>query len=694
MPSFCSAVTIEILYTDASGVGFKDNEPLTEEQRSLLEETGNNAQTLGQARKNALEYAIGLLENKLTSSNAIRVEVSFSSLGQNVLASAGPKYITYFSSAPNIGYATALAENIRSTQLIDSTEAHIEVFFGEYNAFDYGLHEEGSSSLDTIDFATVAIHEIIHGLGFFSFLESDGSFHKPPNRQAQATTIYDLQMYSEREGDFIINLTQGERSQSATSNTDLLWDGTGRPQGNTACSYASRMTELKPDGAVSDGKPQLYSPTSFSNGSSISHVSIGARDIMEPFYPLPRDLDLSMGMLKDIGWNVQYDGFPPDCAPTGITVTPSRIVTTELGGEATFTVSLDSEPASNVRIPLRVSDPSEATISTNSLLFTTQNWSSAQAVNIRGVNDYETDGSQPYRIELGEAVSSDRFYNGYDPQDILGTNEEGLIVSPTTVNVNEGGRETFTVKLNAQPSENVTVNVSVDENNSDVTVNPSNLVFTTSDYGDAQTVTVSAAQDEDAEDETAILSIRITGGGQDLVVNIKDDDEKGLIVSPTTVNVNEGGRETFTVKLNAQPSENVTVNVSVDENNSDVTVNPSNLVFTTSNYGDAQTVTVSAAQDEDEEDETAILSIGITGGGQDFVINTAVVNVTVKDSAPSSSGGGGGCAIATTNSSAENIFKNGLLNWVLIVFASLSAILVRRYSSRKDFTRPGFKRDS
>ena len=61
MPSFCSAVTIEILYTDASGVGFKDNEPLTEEQRSLLEETGNNAQTLGQARKNALEYAIGLL---------------------------------------------------------------------------------------------------------------------------------------------------------------------------------------------------------------------------------------------------------------------------------------------------------------------------------------------------------------------------------------------------------------------------------------------------------------------------------------------------------------------------------------------------------------------------------------------------------------------------------------------------------
>ena len=692
MPSFCAAVTIEILYTDASGVGFKDNEPLTEEQRSLLEETGNNAQTLGQARKNALEYAIGLLENKLTSSNAIRVEVSFSSLGQNVLASAGPKYITYFSSAPNIGYATALAENIRSTQLIDSTEAHIEVFFGEYNAFDYGLHEEGSSSLDTIDFATVAIHEIIHGLGFFSFLESDGSFHKPPNRQAQATTIYDLQMYSEREGDFIINLTQGERRQSATSNTDLLWDGTGRPQGNTACSYASRMTELKPDGAVSDGKPQLYSPTSFSNGSSISHVSIGARDIMEPFYPLPRDLDLSMGMLKDIGWNVQYDGFPPDCAPTGITVTPSRIVTTELGGEATFTVSLDSEPASNVRIPLRVSDPSEATISTNSLLFTTQNWSSAQAVNIRGVNDYETDGSQPYRIELGEAVSSDRFYNGYDPQDILGTNEEGLIVSPTTVNLNEGGRETFTVKLNAQPSENVTVNVSAD--NSDVTVNPSNLVFTTSDYGDAQTVTVSAAQDEDAEDETAILSIRITGGGQDLVVNIKDDDEKGLIVSPTTVNVNEGSRETFTVKLNAQPSENVTVNVSVDENNSDVTVNPSNLVFTTSNYGDAQTVTVSAAQDEDAEDETAILSIGITGGGQDFVINTAVVNVTVKDSAPSSSGGGGGCAIATTNSSAENIFKNGLLNWVLIVFASLSAILVRRYSSRKDFTRLGFKRDS
>ena len=134
--------------------------------------------------------------------------------------------------------------------------------------------------------------------------------------------------------------------------------GPGRE--NSSCSYGQRMAELKSAGVASDGKPRLHAPPDFNEGSSITHVHTEADDIMEYLYPFPRDMDLSLGMLKDMGWEIDDDDFPPSCVPTGISVTPtSGLVTTEGGGVATFAVRLDSEPMSDVIIPLRSSEPRE-----------------------------------------------------------------------------------------------------------------------------------------------------------------------------------------------------------------------------------------------------------------------------------------------------------------------------------------------
>ena len=61
---YCGAVTIEAQY----GTGFNDTTGLTEEERALLGDSGNNASTLGQARRNAFEHAAGLLEDRLPGS--------------------------------------------------------------------------------------------------------------------------------------------------------------------------------------------------------------------------------------------------------------------------------------------------------------------------------------------------------------------------------------------------------------------------------------------------------------------------------------------------------------------------------------------------------------------------------------------------------------------------------------------------
>ena len=253
---------------------------------------------------------------------------------------------------------------------------------------------------------------------------TDGTRNFPIDVE-QWQRIYDVQMYSEGDGELIVDLEPQRREQAATSGTGLLWDGTARPGKENSCSYGQRMAELKSAAVASDGKPRLHAPPTFDEGSSITHVHTEAEDIMEYLYPFPRDMDLSLGMLKDMGWEVDGNDFPPSCVPTGISVTPiSGLVTTEGGGVATFTVGLDSEPISDVIIPLRSSEPQEGVADTATLEFTPENWAAAQTVTVTGVNDREEDGPKRYVIALERAQSRDRFYDGFNPDDVSVTNQD------------------------------------------------------------------------------------------------------------------------------------------------------------------------------------------------------------------------------------------------------------------------------
>ena len=116
-------------------------------------------------------------------------------------------------------------------------------------------------------------------------------------------------------------------------------------------------------------------------------------------------------------------GGPPPGVP-GIIVTPtSGLVTSEPSGTATFLVVLNSEPISNVDIPLlSSSDPTEGTVSPATLTFTPGDWNIPQAVTVTGANDLVNDGDRPYTVITAPAVSADGNYNGLDPADVAVTN--------------------------------------------------------------------------------------------------------------------------------------------------------------------------------------------------------------------------------------------------------------------------------
>ncbi|MEY4906445.1 MAG: hypothetical protein RL260_163, partial [Pseudomonadota bacterium] len=95
-------------------------------------------------------------------------------------------------------------------------------------------------------------------------------------------------------------------------------------------------------------------------------------------------------------------------------------------GQATgsFSVVLVTAPTANVSIALNVSDPTELSLGTSTLTFTSANWNVAQVVTVTGVDDTIVDGTVWSNITLAPAVSADAAYNGRDPSDVSMANAD------------------------------------------------------------------------------------------------------------------------------------------------------------------------------------------------------------------------------------------------------------------------------
>jgi len=202
-----------------------------------------------------------------------------------------------------------------------------------------------------------------------------------------------------------------------------------------------------------------------------------------------------------------------------------------------------------------------------------------------------------------------------------------IVTTVSAVNVNEGSTGTFGVKLSSAPAANVTVTVARASGDTDLTVSSgSSLTFTTSNWGTNQTVTLAAAQDDDVTNNSATIAASASGlATVNVTANEVDNDTMSLVVSPTSVSVNEGSTNTCTVRLSNQPATNVTVTSARTSGDTDITVSSgSSLTFTTSNWGTNQTVTLAAAQDADTTNGSA--TIAVTSSG------LATVNVTATES--------------------------------------------------------------
>ncbi len=218
---------------------------------------------------------------------------------------------------------------------------------------------------------------------------------------------------------------------------------------------------------------------------------------------------------------------------------------------------------------------------------------------------------------------------------ITDNDDAGVAVSPTELTLaeaddpetpdsseNEAG---YTVMLKTEPIDDVTISLSAGDG-APVTLDTASLTFTPDDWNEAQTVTVTAVDDnfDNASDErTAIVTHTADAGygavTADVTVTVTDDDEATLSIDDATAA--EGATAAFAVRLSTPSAADVTVTATTSEGSA---TDPEDYTHKT------EELTI-AAGDTTAEFEVAVLADALNEIDETFTVTLSVASVAIAD---------------------------------------------------------------
>lgn len=249
----------------------------------------SNAQT-------AFEYAVTIWEQIVVSSVTIYVDAEFKDLGDpNILGGAGAQnYFYNFTNAPmtNVWYPSALANSLAGTDLDGPGTADIGAEFN--STFDWYYGTDGNTPNNQVDFVSVVLHEIGHGLGFSGSMIVQGGV----GYWGSGTPFPDI--YDKFTVTFANQpLTSYPYTGSTALATQLTGDNIYFDGPNTRAANGGN-------------RAKLYAPATWQQGSSYSHLD-------EIYNGTPHALmtyalgsgeaehhpgTITLGIFQDMGWQV------------------------------------------------------------------------------------------------------------------------------------------------------------------------------------------------------------------------------------------------------------------------------------------------------------------------------------------------------------------------------------------------------
>ncbi|MXX93363.1 MAG: hypothetical protein F4Y63_07970 [Chloroflexi bacterium] len=317
------------------------------------------------------------------------------------------------------------------------------------------------------------------------------------------------------------------------------------------------------------------------------------------------------------------------------------------GGAFNFRAKLASAPAADVtvQIPSFMGNP-EFTFT-----FTTSNWNEPQTQSLTAVDDniaLNVYGSITAAITGGFSSTEIIRYKMVNLDTGGGLAAIGLSFLNDVAKINEGDTLSVGVELDYVP--NSTVVATMTSNLSEgLRFTPATITFRAGEIhkivsvtalqddnwtSEKHTITVSAEQSATQLDGTPDFNVTV---GDTFGLTVIDDEPSGFVYTPTSITLVEDSNATasYTLKLAAAPTEDVTVAVKVSPSLDDLLelVTPqTDLTFTSTNWNVGQTVTVRATgTDLDGADSSGNFADGIEHTASGGLVGVHAQSVTVTD---------------------------------------------------------------
>jgi hypothetical protein len=289
------AATLTVVNNDGPGEGFNDPTP-------KAPVGGNPGTTLGAQRLIAFQRAADIWGGLIASAATIRVGATFDPLPCDasgaVLGSAGPTSIFRDFTGALVAatwYPVALANALQGSDLdpgaVDMT-AQFNSALGTTCPFPrgwyYGL--DGNAGSD-IDFVTVLLHEMGHGLGFLTLVDlASGAKLSGFND----TFMLNLEDHGASPADYP-SMTNAQRVTASQDTGNLHWVG----------AHVRAASGVLTAGKVGD-HVRMFAPNPQQPGSSVSHwdTALTPSQLMEPSYTVPLNPELELPLFQDIGWTL------------------------------------------------------------------------------------------------------------------------------------------------------------------------------------------------------------------------------------------------------------------------------------------------------------------------------------------------------------------------------------------------------
>ena len=247
--------------------------------------------------KVAFAYAANLWASQLQSSVPISIDACWvSNLPSGVLGHGGANnYFSNFSGAlsADTWYAVGLANSLHGSDL-DPRKS--DIYIGYNNQYNWYFGTDGNTPSNQIDFVSVVLHEIAHGLGFSGSMQVSGG-QGVWGLGTPYPIIYD-RFTENGAGQRLID-TAFFPNPSAVLATQLTSNNI----------YFNGVNTNFANGGV---RAPLFTPLPWSQGSSYSHLAESYNNTPNALmtYALPTGESIhspgpvALGLLKDIGWNL------------------------------------------------------------------------------------------------------------------------------------------------------------------------------------------------------------------------------------------------------------------------------------------------------------------------------------------------------------------------------------------------------